>query len=62
VPAARCILFLEGGYETDAIAASAAACAAALVGADARGERTSGGPGMDVVDTVRAALTRPFEG
>ena len=62
VPAARCILFLEGGYETDAIAGSAAACAAALVGADARGERTAGGPGMDVVDTVRAALTRPFEG
>jgi acetoin utilization deacetylase AcuC-like enzyme len=62
VPAGRSILLLEGGYETDAIAGSAAACAAALVGADSTGQRTSGGPGMEVVDTVRGALTRPFEG
>ena len=62
VPAGRTILFLEGGYELGAIAASAAACARALVGRDVKGERTAGGPGMDVVDTVRAALTRPYEG
>ncbi len=62
VPAGRCILFLEGGYNTDAIAASSAACAAALVGAEVYARRTAGGPGMDVVDAVRAAITRPFEG
>jgi len=61
-PAGRCILFLEGGYNTDAIAASAGACARALVGAGVDGERTAGGPGMEVVDTVAAALTRPYEG
>ncbi|MGH9265184.1 MAG: histone deacetylase family protein [Acidimicrobiales bacterium] len=62
VPAGRCVLFLEGGYNTDAVAASAAACARALVAGEVTGERTSGGPGMEVVDTVRAALTRPYEG
>ena len=62
VPAGRCVLFLEGGYNLDAIAGSAAACARALVGLDVEGERTAGGPGMDVVDAVRAAFTRPYEG
>ena len=62
VPPGRCILFLEGGYNTAAVAASAGACATALVGAETTGQRTTGGPGMEVVDTVRAALTRPFEG
>lgn len=62
VPAGRCILFLEGGYNIDAVAGSAAACARALVGAEVDGPRTSGGPGMEVVDTVVAALTRPYEG
>jgi len=52
VPPRRVILFLEGGYDTDAIAGSAAACARALVGADVTGERTAGGPGMEVVDEV----------
>jgi acetoin utilization deacetylase AcuC-like enzyme len=62
VPAGRCILFLEGGYETDAIAASAAACARAMVGLDVDARRTAGGPGMAVVEAVQAAFTRPYEG
>ena len=62
VPDGRCILFLEGGYDTDAIAGSAAACARALAGAEVDGRRTAGGPGMEVVETVLAALTRPYEG
>jgi acetoin utilization deacetylase AcuC-like enzyme len=52
VPAGRRILFLEGGYELDAIANSAAACASALVGVDVDAPRTAGGPGMEVVDEV----------
>ncbi len=52
VPAGRTILFLEGGYDLNAIANSAAACAGALLGRDSLGARTSGGPGMDVVDAV----------
>jgi acetoin utilization deacetylase AcuC-like enzyme len=53
VPAGRTILFLEGGYHLDAIANSAAACAAALVGADLVTEPpTAGGPGMEVVAAV----------
>ena len=55
-PPGHRVLFLEGGYNTDAIAASSAACAAALVGHDAAGARTSGGPGMDVVAAVRRAF------
>jgi len=55
-PAGRTILFLEGGYNPDAIAASAAACAAALLGEDTREARTSGGPGMEVVEAVARLL------
>ena len=59
VPPGRTILFLEGGYDLDAIAASSAACAGALVGVDvelpAGEEPTTGGPGMDVVDEVARA-------
>jgi acetoin utilization deacetylase AcuC-like enzyme len=62
VPEGRMVLFLEGGYETGAIAASAAACARVLVSGEVTGERTAGGPGMAVVDRVRAAFTRPYEG
>ncbi|MGI8807607.1 MAG: histone deacetylase family protein [Acidimicrobiales bacterium] len=55
-PPGRRILFLEGGYDFDAIAASSASCAAALVGEDRHGPQTSGGPGMDVVDAVSIRL------
>ncbi|MGI8983672.1 MAG: histone deacetylase family protein, partial [Acidimicrobiales bacterium] len=49
VPAGRRILFLEGGYDLDAIAGSSAACASALAGAELDGTRTAGGPGMEAV-------------
>ena len=53
-PPGRRVLFLEGGYDLDALAASAGACVAALVGRDHRPEpATSGGPGMDVVEAAR---------
>ena len=55
VPAGRRIAFLEGGYDLDALAASAGACVAALAGEVwvPRGEEaTSGGPGRSVVDAV----------
>jgi acetoin utilization deacetylase AcuC-like enzyme len=46
----RLILFLEGGYDLDALAASVGATLAALVDRPYRPEpATSGGPGADVV-------------
>jgi len=59
-PPGRRILFLEGGYDPDAIADSSAACAAALVDTDCvtEGEApTTGGPGLDVVDVVAGLIT-----
>lgn len=51
VPAGRCILFLEGGYDLRALSDSAGATLAAIVGVDHRPEASSGdGPGRDVVD------------
>jgi acetoin utilization deacetylase AcuC-like enzyme len=58
VPSGRRILFLEGGYDLDALADSAGACLSALVGEDHRPEpATNGGPGHDVV-AAAAALHR----
>lgn len=52
-PAGRRIVFLEGGYDLQALADSTAACVAGLAGTDLRPERaTSGGPGRDVVDAA----------
>jgi len=49
-PAGRRLLFLEGGYDLEALADSTAACLAELSGIDHRPERaTSGGPGREVV-------------
>jgi len=49
----RRLLFLEGGYDLEALARSAGACVAALVGNDYRPEpATSGGPGRAVVDAA----------
>jgi acetoin utilization deacetylase AcuC-like enzyme len=46
----RLALFLEGGYDLEAIRASVAASVAAAVGSDYRSEgSTSGGPGMGAV-------------
>jgi acetoin utilization deacetylase AcuC-like enzyme len=49
-PPGRRLLFLEGGYDLEALADSTAACLAALAGDDLRPEApTSGGPGREVV-------------
>jgi hypothetical protein len=46
-------MFLEGGYDLGALADSAGASLAAVVGVDHRPEPSSGeGPGCDVVDHV----------
>jgi acetoin utilization deacetylase AcuC-like enzyme len=53
VPAGRRVVFLEGGYDLDALADSAGATVAAMVGRDFRPEpATSGGPGVHVVDAM----------
>lgn len=53
-PAGRRLVFLEGGYDLQALADSTAACLSALVGTDHRPEpSTSGGPGRHVVDAAR---------
>ncbi len=50
-PPGRLVAFLEGGYNLAALAASSAACVAALAGVQYRPEPvTSGGPGTGVVD------------
>ena len=54
VPAGRRLVFLEGGYDLDALAASAGACVAALAGERVLPERPTGsGPGLEVVEAVR---------
>ena len=50
VPRGRCIAFLEGGYDLEALATSSAACLAALAGGELRPEpATHGGSGREVV-------------
>ncbi|HJR26120.1 MAG TPA: histone deacetylase, partial [Acidimicrobiales bacterium] len=57
VPAGRRLAFLEGGYDLDALAASAGACVAALAGERVHTEApTSGGPGRG--DVHAAVLAR----
>ncbi len=54
VPAGRVIAFLEGGYDLDALAASAGACVAALAGEIWRPEAATGGPrSRPVIDAAR---------
>jgi acetoin utilization deacetylase AcuC-like enzyme len=54
-PPGRRIAFLEGGYDLDALARSAAGCVGALLGETCRLEAaTSGTVGRNVVDQVRA--------
>jgi acetoin utilization deacetylase AcuC-like enzyme len=56
---ARLVVFLEGGYDLEALARSAGATAAALVGVDHRPEpETNGGPGREAVRQAAAARTR----
>ncbi|MDQ1398068.1 MAG: hypothetical protein QOG64_3327, partial [Acidimicrobiaceae bacterium] len=50
VPPGRRLVFLEGGYDLDALATSSASCVAALAGETHQPEKlTSGGPGREVV-------------
>lgn len=53
-PAGRCVAFLEGGYDLDAVEASVAAFVAALAGIHHRPSQqpTGGGPGADVVEAA----------
>jgi acetoin utilization deacetylase AcuC-like enzyme len=52
-PAGRRIVFLEGGYDLQALHDSTAACVAALAGEEVRPEAaTSGGPGRESVDAA----------
>jgi acetoin utilization deacetylase AcuC-like enzyme len=54
VPAGRRLLFLEGGYDLDALAGSVGASLARLVDGEYRPEpATSGGPGRAVVEAAR---------
>jgi hypothetical protein len=54
VPPGRRVAFLEGGYDLDALAHSAAACVGALAGEELRPERpTTGMAGRAVIDQVR---------
>jgi acetoin utilization deacetylase AcuC-like enzyme len=54
VPPGRRLMFLEGGYDLEALANSAGASLAAAVGEHHRPEpATSGGPGLTVVGAVR---------
>ena len=53
-PAGHCVAFLEGGYDLEALARSAAACVAALAGTVYRPEPASSGQtGRHVVDAAR---------
>jgi len=59
VPPGRRILFLEGGYDLDALRTSVAATMGALVGEQLHAERpTGGGPGDDMVVAASLAHRR----
>jgi acetoin utilization deacetylase AcuC-like enzyme len=50
-PPGRRIVFLEGGYDLDALTETAAAVMATLVGQTFETERqTNGGPGVEIVE------------
>lgn len=58
-PPGRCVVFLEGGYDLQALLDSTAACVAGLGGADLRPEAaTSGGLGREVVDAALMVRAR----
>jgi acetoin utilization deacetylase AcuC-like enzyme len=55
VPPGRRLLFLEGGYDLDALRRCAAAVTGASLGVSIRPEPTSsGGPGIEMVDVVHS--------
>ena len=58
-PAGRRLMFLEGGYDLEAIATCTAATVSAMFGERLHPERpTSGGPGSDVIERVTAVRER----
>lgn len=62
-PAGRRLLFLEGGYDLDGLAASCGAALAAVEGLSYRPERpSSGGPGSDVVAAAVNLRAHALEG
>jgi acetoin utilization deacetylase AcuC-like enzyme len=62
-PAGRVIAFLEGGYDLDALARSAAATIAMLAGQVLQPERpSSGGPGRDAVADAARVRARTLGG
>jgi acetoin utilization deacetylase AcuC-like enzyme len=63
VPAGRRILFLEGGYDLEALSLSVGASLAGLVGGGYRPEApSSGGPGGEVVDAALKNRVRTSDG
>jgi acetoin utilization deacetylase AcuC-like enzyme len=63
VPAGRRILFLEGGYDLEALSLSVGASLAGLVGRSYRPEApSSGGPGGEVVDAALKNRVRTSDG
>lgn len=62
VPAGQRLVFLEGGYDLDALRLSAAACVSAMAGAPVVPEpTTSGGPGREVVSAAALVQTELAE-
>jgi acetoin utilization deacetylase AcuC-like enzyme len=61
VPPGRCVAMLEGGYDLDALAASATATLGALAGVTTLPEApTSGGPGAEAVSRARELWERSY--
>ncbi len=62
-PAGRRLVFLEGGYDLQALVDSTASVAAELLGEQYRSESpTSGGPGLDVVQAIEELHRREAHG
>jgi acetoin utilization deacetylase AcuC-like enzyme len=59
----RLVLFLEGGYDLEALRSSTRATLGALLGGDGAGDRpTAGGPGTDEVRATAGLRARAVEG
>ena len=58
-PPGRRLVFLEGGYDLEALAASAGACVAGMAGVDYRPEAPTSGPvGRDGVEAAASLVGR----
>jgi acetoin utilization deacetylase AcuC-like enzyme len=61
VPSGRCVAMLEGGYDLDALAASATATLGALAGLTTHPEApTAGGPGAEAVTAAHELWERSY--